>query len=134
MEHEVQVRAELEIRKSERRKALEAANELLTLARRLKASATGGERVNAPETLESIQKLAKRIRSYSGGGESDQDLKKVPANLQSGAEQIVTIAEELKRELEKLDHHVISVTIIDGTNTIIQLSDYLREQARSVGS
>jgi hypothetical protein len=52
----------------------------------------------------------------------------------SGAAQILAVAERLKQQLENLDHRVISVTVIDGTNSIIQLSEYLREHIRSGGS
>jgi len=130
MERDLQYRAALELRQTEHRKALEAVEQILTLARRLKKSTGSGERINVAETLETIQKQAKRIRSFSGGGESDQQLKNRPSSLEAGATQIIALAEELKRRIETLDHRVMSVIIIDGSNAIIQLSDYLRERGR----
>jgi hypothetical protein len=131
MEQEIQYRAALELRESERRKAVEAAEEIINLARRLKTSVGGGERINVSGTLESIEKLAKRIRSSNGGGGSDQGSESEPATLETGADQIMGLAQELKQHLESLDSRVISVNVIDSANAIIQLSNYLRERARS---
>ncbi|MBI3952072.1 MAG: hypothetical protein HY314_16620 [Acidobacteria bacterium] len=134
MEYEIQYRAAIELRQSERRKALEAAEQIVTLARRLRESAAGRERVSVSDTLETIQKQAKRIRSLSGGGESDPVIENWPADLEAGAEQILALAESLKQQLESLDHRVISLTIINGSTSIIRLADYLREHFRSAGS
>jgi hypothetical protein len=134
VEHDILYRAAVELHQSERRTALAAAEQILTLARRLKESATGGKTVNASNTLESIQKNAKRIRSLCGGGESDQLIERMPADLESGIAQIIALAEDLKQQLERLDHRVISVGIIGNSNTIVQLAIHLLRQTRSVGS
>jgi hypothetical protein len=100
----------------------------------LRGSATDGKTVNTSNTLESIQRHAKRIRSLSGGGESDQTVEKMPPNLESGVAQIIALAEDLKQQLERLDHRVISVGVISDSNSIVQLVTNLLRQVRSGGS
>jgi hypothetical protein len=130
LEYEVQYKAAVAHRQAERRKAVEAADQILTLARPLSQPDATNAGPHAKASLEKIEKLAKRIRSFGGGDESEHALETTPATLAQGAAQIVALAENLKRRLEEFDHRVISVTVIDDSNTIILLSEHLRQQAR----
>lgn len=131
MEREIQYRAALELRESERRKAVEASEEIIHLAKRLKASLEGGERLNVSDTLDSIEKLAKRIRASNGGSDAEPEPDGESLTLEAGVDQLIELAQALKHHLESLDSRVISVNVIDSANAIIQLSGYLRERARS---
>lgn len=130
LEYEVKYKAAVAQRQAERRKAVEAAEQIVALARPLVYLDTSSARTNPKANLEKITKLAKRIRVFSGGEPSDQALETPPATISEGAARIVMLAESLKRGLEKFDHRVISVTIINDSNMIILLSEYLRQQAR----
>lgn len=130
LEYEVKYKAAVAQRQAERRKAVQAAEQIVALARPLVHLDTSSARTNSKANLEKIIKLAKRIRAFSGGESSDQALETPPATMSEGAARIVMLAENLKRGLEKFDHRVISVTIIHDSNMIILLSEYLRQQAR----
>ncbi|MCS6805784.1 MAG: hypothetical protein RMM98_16520 [Acidobacteriota bacterium] len=130
LEYEVQYKAAVAQRQAERRKAVEAAEQIVTLARPLTRADAIHAQTNIKANLEKITKLAKRIRAFSGGDDADHTLEAPPQTVSEGAARIVALAENLKRGLEKFDHRVISVTIINDSNMIILLSEYLRQQAR----
>lgn len=133
MEAEMRYRAAVEFRKSEHKRAVAAAEEILSLAEKLKRLSKRSKRAPADRILQKIQKLARRIRSFGGGGKVPPGVHLSAPTFRAGADKIAELAETLKRDLEGLDYRVISLSVIDGANAIISLSEVLRERLRSGG-
>ncbi|RMG47675.1 MAG: hypothetical protein D6723_15910 [Acidobacteria bacterium] len=134
MEAEMRYRAAVEVRKSEHKRAVEAAEEILALAEKLKRLSMRSKRAPADRILQKIQKLARRIRSFGGGGKTSSGAPPPALTFRAGADKIAELAGALKRDLEGLDYRVISLSVINGANAIISLSEALRERLRSGGT
>jgi hypothetical protein len=75
--------------------------------------------------LKEIEKSAKQIRSETGGAE-DEPLNSPPSNLADAIKQLCETSERLNQDLAKTSRNVVSISVLDDTNQIIQLVKILR--------
>lgn len=71
--------------------------------------------------LDKLEKLTKSIRSASGGSDDETDLQKIPPDLPAVISKVGESADALKEEVEKTPRHVISTTVIDQANVLLEL-------------
>lgn len=76
--------------------------------------------------LEKAEKLAKSIRSAAGGSESDDEIEQPPKDLTCALQMFAEVSASLKTNVEKTPKHVISTTVIDEANVILQLTRIVR--------
>ncbi len=76
--------------------------------------------------LERLEKLTKRIRNEAGGSDSDPDNKDLPAAMNSAMKQLVDLADDLRKLVEKTPRHVVSAAVIDQANKLIGLTQHVR--------
>jgi hypothetical protein len=75
--------------------------------------------------LEKAEKLAKAIRSAAGGSENEDDIER-PKDLACALTRFAEVAESLKNNVEKTPKHVISTTVIDQANVVLELARIIR--------
>lgn len=76
--------------------------------------------------LEKVEKLAKRIRRAAGGSEDEVEMEKPPTNLASAVTMLGDLSKSLKDKVEKTPKHVISATVIDEANVLLELIRIVR--------
>lgn len=76
--------------------------------------------------LEIVEKLAKRIRRAAGGSEDEVEMEKPPTNLASAVTMLGDLSKSLKDKVEKTPKHVISATVIDEANVLLELIRIVR--------
>ena len=76
--------------------------------------------------LEKVEKLAKGIRRAAGGSEDKVDMEKPPKDLASAIEMLSDLSQSLKAKVEKTPKHVISATVIDEANVLLELIRIVR--------
>jgi len=76
--------------------------------------------------LEKAEKLAKAIRSAAGGSEDDSEIEQPPKDLTGALCMFAEVAASLKTNVEKTPKHVISATVIDEANVILELTRIVR--------
>ncbi|MGH9873484.1 MAG: hypothetical protein ACRD9S_13620 [Pyrinomonadaceae bacterium] len=76
--------------------------------------------------LEKVEKLAKGIRRAAGGSEDKVEMEKPPKNLQAAMDMLSDLSQSLKDKVEKTPKHVISATVIDEANVLLELIRIVR--------
>ena len=76
--------------------------------------------------LEKVEKLARGIRRAAGGSEDKVEMEKPPKDLAAAMEMFSDLAQSLKCEVEKTPKHVISATVIDEANVLLELIRLVR--------
>ncbi|MBC8028787.1 MAG: hypothetical protein H7Z16_01640 [Pyrinomonadaceae bacterium] len=71
--------------------------------------------------LDKLEKLTKAIRSAAGGSDDPSEAKEIPPDLPQVISKMAELAEALKDEVEKTPRHVVSATVIDQANVLLEL-------------
>lgn len=76
--------------------------------------------------LDKVEKLAKGIRRAAGGSEDKVEMEKPPRDLTSAMLMLSDVSQSLKEKVEKTPKHVISATVIDEANVLLELIRIVR--------
>jgi hypothetical protein len=76
--------------------------------------------------LERLEKLIRRVRNEVGGSQTDGDPKELPRTQDEAASLLADMAQELCDEVEKTPRRVVSASIIDLSNKLIALIQFVR--------
>jgi valyl-tRNA synthetase len=76
--------------------------------------------------LEKAEKLAKAIRNAAGGSEDDNEIEQPPKDLADALCMLAEMTASLKKNVEKTPKHVISATVIDEANALLELTRIVR--------
>lgn len=91
---------------------------------------SGALAVDDYKTLERIEELARKIRSGFGGSDDDQELDENPSDMSHAVKLLAEIAEQVDEEVSKTTRHVVSGTVIERSNQIIELVRLIRGMNR----
>jgi hypothetical protein len=127
---EAEMRARLEIQRAEklRHENLERAREVAQLGGELQEAYTKNRSFDRAEIkkLERLEKLVRRIRSEAGGSDDDETLENKPRALDAALTQIADYSVELRKGVEKTPRLVISASVIERTNQLLELINFVR--------
>lgn len=76
--------------------------------------------------LERMEKLARKIRGGAGGSDDDAPLDNPPAELDAAITRLAELSESLKKNVQKTSRLVISASIINNSNEMIELIRHIR--------
>ena len=76
--------------------------------------------------LEKAEKLTKSIRDAFGGSTDEVSIEKPPANLADALTQFADLTESLRERVEKTPKRVVSATVIDEANVLLELIRIVR--------
>ncbi len=128
--HEAEMRARLILKaeKKEYDENVARAREVSDLATQLLTTYESNKIFESEDgkKLERLEKLTKRIRNEAGGSDSDPDNKDLPAAMNSAMNQLVDLADDLRKLVEKTPRHVVSAAVIDQANKLIGLTQHVR--------
>jgi hypothetical protein len=77
--------------------------------------------------LDKLEKLTKSIRSASGGSDDATEIEKMPADLPAVISKMAELTEALREEVEKTPRQVVSTTVIDHANVLLELIRRVRD-------
>ena len=127
---EVEMRARLEAQRAEklRKENLDRAREVAQLGVELRdiyARNRSFDR-NEIKKLERLEKLTRRIRSEAGGSDDDEKLKDAPREIDAALTRIADLSVELRKGVEKTPRLVVSASVIDRANQLLELINFVR--------
>lgn len=127
---EVEMRARLEIQRAEklRRENLDRAREVAELGVELRDNYTKNRSFDHADIkrLEKLEKLTRRIRSEAGGSDDDENLEDAPRELDGALLRIALLSVALRKGVEKTPRLVVSATVIDHANQLLELINFVR--------
>jgi len=77
-----------------------------------------------------MEKLSRQVRGNAGGSGDKFELENPPRELEAIVKRLCWLAEELNKRLDKTTRHVISASLIQQTNEMIELIRQARAVAR----
>src|SRR6266480_3120489 len=128
MEEEMRAKRAIKFAEKEYQDNLERARDLSTLGASIVASFKQKNQLDREDIrkLEKVEKLAKGIRSAAGGSEDEVEIEKPPKDLPSAVYMLGDLSKSLKEKVEKTPKHVISATVIDEANVLLELIRIVR--------
>ncbi len=127
-EAEWRAKRAIRIAEKEHEENIKRATELGQLGQELKTTIktrTILEREDAKK-IDRLEKLAKKIRGEAGGEDDDVQIVNAPADVPSAINQIADAAELLSKDVQKTPRQVVSASVIDRANVLLQLVKILR--------
>jgi hypothetical protein len=125
-----EMRARLEIQRAEklRRENLERAREVAQLGVELRDSYITRQTLERPQIkkLERLEKLTRKIRSEAGGSDDDEPMENAPREMDTAITRIAELSVELRKGVEKTPRLVISTTVIENANHLLELIGFVR--------
>jgi len=125
-------RRRIELAKKEYEENLSRAREAVEISTTLKDTfqdKSGLDQAGVKK-LERIEKLTKKIREQAGGSESDDTGSSLPHDLRAALAKLNDSAISLRDTMEKTPRHVVSFTVIERANEVLDLVKLLKNNPR----
>jgi hypothetical protein len=127
---QMEMRARMEIKASEkdREESLGRAREAAQLGAELRDAYVRTKSLDhaGVKKLERLEKLARRIRNDAGGSDTDSTLENPPHQLESALSRLAEVSEAVHKGVEKTPRQVISASVIERANELLDLVSYVR--------
>lgn len=123
LEEEMKAKRRIKLEEKQYQENLERAREADRLSVELRNSYEQNKSFTREDTkkLERLEKLTKRIRSEAGGSDEDSTLDNPPNELQPALSRLAQVTESMRKVVEKTPRQVISTTVIEQANVVLQL-------------
>lgn len=128
MADEMRIKREIMYAEKEHRQKLDRAKETSELAQQLATSFKGKSSLDRDDIkkLEKLEKLAKWLRSEAGGSDNEVNLEKKPTNASEAICAIAEVSTALSNLVKETPRQVISASIIDKANVLLELIQIAR--------
>ena len=127
-EEEMRAKRLIKMAEKEHEDNLKRAREISQLGQDLKEcvkSRSSLDRENAKK-LDRIEKLAKKIRGEAGGEDDDVQILDAPSDIPSAMSLIADNADLLSKDVQKTPRQVVSASVIDRANVLLELVKIVR--------
>jgi vacuolar-type H+-ATPase subunit I/STV1 len=80
--------------------------------------------------LERLEKITRKIRSEAGGSDGEVTIEDVPTQIEPALTRIAEISEKMRKVVEKTPRQVVSASVIERANELLEVIHYLRTVTR----
>ncbi len=80
--------------------------------------------------LERIEKITRSVRKQAGGSDDGGDTGKLPTELDLALTRLAELTESLWKRVEKTPRQVVSASVIEQANQVLDLIKFIRDQNR----
>ncbi|HEY0544648.1 MAG TPA: hypothetical protein VGC91_04555 [Pyrinomonadaceae bacterium] len=125
---EMRVKWEIKYAEKERLENLDRAREAAQLGSELyKAySSSNSFSSNEKKKLDRLEKVTRKIRNQAGGSDGDETDKQLPPQLEAAFKRLSEATDELRKGVEKTPRQVVSATVIERANEILDIIRFVR--------
>jgi hypothetical protein len=131
-EEEIRAKREIKIAEKEHQENLNRAKEISDIGKQLK-----NFKDNSPldrdcvKKIERLEKLTKKVRSEAGGDDEEITISPRPTDLPSAIKQISEASETLSKDVQNTPRRVVSASVINNANVLLELIRLARGFGRS---
>jgi hypothetical protein len=131
-EEEMMARQDLRAAEKDHQENLERAREAAQLSAEIRDAYLHNKALGRTEQkkLERLEKITRKIRSEAGGSDGEVTLENVPTQIEPTLARIAEISEKLRKVVEKTPRQVVSASVIERTNELLEIIHYLRNFMR----
>jgi hypothetical protein len=128
MEEEMRAKQAIKFAEKEHQDNLNRAREIGDIGKHLKAAANSKPLLSreSEKKIERLEKLTRKIRGEAGGDDQEVELQNRPANLPSAITRIGEAAETLSKDVQNTPRQVVSASVIENANVLLELIKLLR--------
>ncbi len=134
MAEEMRIKREIRSAEKDHKQNLERAREVSDLGRELADTFKKNNSLDREDIkkLEKLEKLARRIRSEAGGSEDEVRIEKRPGDLLEAMNCVAEVSASLNEKVQETPRQVVSATIIDKANVLLELIRIVRSFSSQV--
>jgi hypothetical protein len=134
MAEEMRIKRELKTAEKDHQQNLQRAKEASVLGQELAASFKRNNLLDREDLkkLEKLEKLAKRIRSEAGGSDDEVSIEEKPGDLVEAMNCVAEVSASLNEQIQETPRQVVSASIIDKANVLLELIRIVRTYSRKV--
>jgi hypothetical protein len=107
---------------------LERAKEIAQIGKELREGLKNQSNIDRTylKKIDRLEKLTKKVRGEAGGEEEEVEIANRPSDLPSTVCQVAENAESLSKNVQKTPRQVVSASVIDNANVLLELIKLLR--------
>jgi hypothetical protein len=131
---EIRIKMALKRAEDEHRKILEDVDKLSTLSSEIATGLRDKGKLASDDMkkLGTIEKLARRILSHAGGDQvADDSLKQADMQISQAVDKMGLAIENIKKSMTAQTRHIVSAAVIESSNEVINLSQFIRKQQKN---
>lgn len=133
-EMEAEIRAKQAIKYAEKghQENIDRAKEIAQIGKDLKAavSATPILSRDSQKKIERLEKLTRKVRSEAGGDDQEIEITNRPTDVPATVSRIADAADTLSRDVQNTPRQVVSTSVIENANVLLELIKIMRSLAR----
>jgi hypothetical protein len=131
-EEEIRAKRMIKMAEKEHRENLDRAKEIQQIGKELKESLQGKSAIDRDslKKIERLEKLTKKVRGEAGGESEELTLVNPPTDLPAAACQIGEKTEALSKEVQDTPRQVVSASVINSANILLELIKVARTFGR----
>lgn len=131
-EEEMRAKRAIKLAEKDHEENLKRAREISELGQNLKSSLNSRSSLDREDNkkLDRLEKLTKKIRGEAGGDDDDVTIQNAPSDISTAVCKIADEAELLSKEVQKTPRQVVSASVIDRANVLLELVRILRTFTR----
>ena len=133
-EMEAELRAKQAIKYAEKghQENLDRAKEIADIGKELKASIRDTPLLSreSQKKIERLEKLTRKVRGEAGGEDQEVEIPNRPADVPSAITRIAQAAETLSKDVQETPRQVVSATVIENANVLLELIRVVRTLSR----
>jgi seryl-tRNA synthetase len=128
MEEEMRAKQAIKFAEKEHQENVDRAKEIGSIGRQIKAAAKNTPLLShdSEKKIERLEKLTKKIRGEAGGDDQEVELKNQPADLPAAMSRMGEAAETLSKEVQNTPRQVVSASVIENANVLLELIKLVR--------
>ena len=132
MEEELRAKQAIKFAEKGHQENLSRAKEIADIGKELKAAIDGTPILSreSQKKIERLEKLTRKIRSEAGGDDQEVELLNRPADVPSAVTKIAETAEALSKDVQNTPRQVISTSVIENANVLLELIKIVRTFSR----
>ena len=127
-EEEMRAKRAIKLAEKDHQQNLDRAREILQLAKELQQGLKSKSALDREDLkrVERLEKLTKKIRGEAGGEADEVQIVDRPSDIGAAATQIAEVTESLSKSVQNTPRQVVSASVIDGANVLLELIRILR--------
>jgi hypothetical protein len=131
-EEEIRAKRAIKIAEKEHQANLDRAREISQLGKELQEALKQRQALDHEDNkkLERLEKLTKKVRGDAGGENNEVKLDSQPGDLAATLGRLVEVTECLSKNVQSTPRQVVSTTVIDNANVLLELIRMVRTFSR----
>jgi len=131
-EEEIRAKRAIKIAEKEHQANVDRAREISQLGKGLQEALKQRQSLDREDNkkLERLEKLTKKVRGDAGGEASEVKLDTQPGDLTATVSRLVEVTESLSKSVQSTPRQVVSTTVIDNANVLLELIRVIRSFSR----